>query len=492
MVKTTSENEVLLGEITVTLAGTQYCDAAAEAGDKVHFEREPDNTHDRNAIRVENGDFAKIGYVPRQTAAWLTPLIDQGLVYVDGTIAVSPETLVPATKLVLSLYVFPKNAAFLEEARDPETLPQAMHRVVLDAYNNMHDWRRPAIIRETAQRLGELSRRDVLPETRMLLALMPGFADSLDAHADVSAVNAARAALAGLRIGKALHYRNATVFPLHLENGHERAYVLLDEALQAGTAEVTETSEHGSVPEVLVKNRGELPLLLPEGEILTGAKQNRVINITILVAAHSELVIPVSCVEQGRWSTVSERFRATHYATPKVRARKCEQVWAGAARSGDFSGDQGAVWEDVATELRFAKADSRTSSLTDGIEASRGKLEDYRENLALPEDAAGVALARGSEVVLLELFDSHRTMQRLWPRLSEACFFTFAHNENAEKPTPERVVQEFLGRVHGNLEVLTETRGLGVSVGLGGGKLSGTGLCHDGRLLHLAAFPVET
>ena len=160
MVKTTSENEVLLGEITVTLAGTQYCDAAAEAGDKVHFEREPDNTHDRNAIRVENEDFAKIGYVPRQTAAWLTPLIDQGLVYVDGTIAVSPETQIRVTKLVLSLYVFPKNAAFLEEARDPETLAQALHRVVLDAYNNMHDWRRPAIIRETAQRhpsIGALS-----------------------------------------------------------------------------------------------------------------------------------------------------------------------------------------------------------------------------------------------------------------------------------------------------------------------------------------------
>lgn len=485
MGKTQNQHEVLLGKLTVALAGTQYCDATAEAGEAVHFEREPDNSHDRKAIRVENEDFAKVGYLPRQTAAWLTPLIDRGAVYVDGRVA-------PGNTLTLSLYVSPESAAFLEGPRDPATTADALHRVILDAYNGMHEWRRPVVIRETAQRLSELSRRDLLPETRMLLALMPEFADSLEAHADVGALNAVQAALTALRIGEALHYRNATVFPLHIDNGHDRPYVLLEEALEAGVAEVTETSDHGSVPEVLVKNRGERPILLPEGEILTGAKQNRVINITILVAAHSELVIPVSCVEQGRWSTVSERFRATHYATPKVRARKCERVWAGAAaRSGDFAGDQGAVWQDVAHELHCAEVVSRTASLTDGIEAFRDRLEDYREHLALPEDAAGVAIAQGSGVVLFELFDSPRTMQRVWPRLSEACFFTLTRDGNTAQAAPEQAVRDFLGRVPGSLEVLTETRGLGVSIGLHGGQLSGTGLWHDDRLLHLAAFPVE-
>jgi hypothetical protein len=484
MSKTTNKYEVLMGEISVVLAGTQYCDATVEGGEKVHFEREPDNPHDPNAIRVENEDFAKVGYLPRQAAAWLTPLIDRGAVYINGKMASD-------TNLAVSLYVSPASAGFLERPRDPESLETALHRIVLDTYNGMHEWRRPAVIRETAQRLGELSRRDLLPETRMLLALLPGFAESLDAQADVSALNAARVALAGLKIGKALHYRNATVFPLHIDNGHDRAYALLEEALDDGTAEVTETSDHGSVPEVLVKNTGPLPILLPEGEILTGAKQNRVINITILVAAHSELVIPVSCVEQGRWSTISERFRATHYATPKVRARKCERVWAGAARSGDFSGDQGEVWQHVAQELHCAAVHSRTESLTDGLEASRSKVDDYRRNLALPEDAAGVVIARGSDIVSLELFDTPRTMQRLWPRMSDACFFTFAYESRKARPASEKVVENFLQRIQDHLEVLTDTRGLGVSVGLRGEHLAGTGLCHDDRLLHLAAFPVE-
>ncbi|MEA3365677.1 MAG: HIRAN domain-containing protein [Candidatus Hydrogenedentes bacterium] len=491
MSKTTNEYDVCLGEISVALAGTQYCDATVETGEKVHFEREPDNTHDHNAIRVENEDYVKVGYVPRQTAGWLAPLIDQGMVYVDGKVTVCEDANIPTVELLLSLYVAPKGAAFLEAVHDPETPAQALHCMVVDAYTAMHAWQRPGVIRDTADRLGALSRRDLLPETRMLLALMPRLADALDAHADVDALSAARTALAGLRIGEAMHYRNATLFPLYLENGHERVYVLLDEALEAGTAEVTETSDYGSVPEVLLRNRGERPILLPEGEILTGAKQNRVVNITILVAAHSELVVPVSCVEQGRWSTVSDRFRATHYATPKLRARKTERVWANAARSGDFASDQGEVWSDVAEELVHAGAQSPTSSLTDGFQALRGKVEDYREHIRLPEDAVGVAIARGNDVISVELFDTASTMHRLWPRMSEACFFTFAHGGRKTEAAPERVVERFLSRVRDNLEVFTETRGLGVSVGLRGGNLSGTGLCHDKRLLHLAAFPLD-
>ena len=59
-------------------------------------------------------------------------------------------------------------------------------------------------------------------------------------------------------------------------------------------ARVTELSEASSVPFLQVANGAERPLLLLDGEELIGAKQNRILNTTVLVAAHTEVTIPVS------------------------------------------------------------------------------------------------------------------------------------------------------------------------------------------------------
>lgn len=51
---------------------------ALQVGDAVILEREPDNTHDENAILVLSTDDAELGYVPRENASQMAPLIDSG------------------------------------------------------------------------------------------------------------------------------------------------------------------------------------------------------------------------------------------------------------------------------------------------------------------------------------------------------------------------------------------------------------------------------
>ncbi len=66
--------------------------------------------------------------------------------------------------------------------------------------------------------------------------------------------------------------------------------------------------------------------LIPEGEILMGAKQNRVINVTVLVAAGVKFVLPVSCVEAGRWRYKSRHFESKFCAPPSLRNKKLKAV----------------------------------------------------------------------------------------------------------------------------------------------------------------------
>ena len=111
-----------------------------------------------------------------------------------------------------------------------------------------------------------------------------------------------------LQVGERQAHGPLAVFPLRLQASPGSAYITLREAIAGETAVVTEVSEGGSVPELRVVNKGDARILVLDGEELRGAKQNRVLNTSILIGKHSSLVVPVSCTEQGRWSYASREF----------------------------------------------------------------------------------------------------------------------------------------------------------------------------------------
>ena len=125
------------------------------------------------------------------------------------------------------------------------------------------------------------------------------------------------------RLGPPQAHLNLTAFPLLSEAGEAPFYLTLGEAIKTKTAQIDEISEGGSVPEILFENSGDLPVLLLDGQELIGAKQHRILNLTILVPARSTLVIPVSCVERGRWHWSRRDFSESEdIAFSKMRMRK--------------------------------------------------------------------------------------------------------------------------------------------------------------------------
>ncbi len=153
-------------------------------------------------------------------------------------------------------------------------------------------------------------------------------------------------AITGIKVGDPAVYGGLAVFPLIGGNPGKRDYLTLTEALLEKGVTVSEVSEDGSVPELRLKNNLDKDVFAADGETLLGAKQNRVLNSSIYVKAGDEVIIPVSCVEQGRWSYRKRDFQASeHSEFVSSRAAKMASVGASLERCADerFS-DQGAVW----------------------------------------------------------------------------------------------------------------------------------------------------
>jgi hypothetical protein len=85
-------------------------------------------------------------------------------------------------------------------------------------------------------------------------------------------------------------------------------------------------------------------VFLLDGEELVGAKQNRVLNLSLMVAPQSKTEIPVSCVESGRWRMESHSFQAADRVQfARGRAQKMEQVSRSLCLGGEAMSDQAAV-----------------------------------------------------------------------------------------------------------------------------------------------------
>ena len=159
-------------------------------------------------------------------------------------------------------------------------------------------------------------------------------------------------------------------------------------------------------------------MLLLDGEELLGAKQNRVLNLTILAPAHQTCVIPVSCVESGRWHHVSRDFAASpraHFA--EGRAEKMRHVTSSLKEDGSRSSDQAEVWSHIAEKSARLGARSDTAAMSAMFEARHVALDEFVAAFTPVERQVGAVFFVNGRAAGLELFDAPRTWRTLAPKL---------------------------------------------------------------------------
>lgn len=294
------------------------------------------------------------------------------------------------------------------------------------------------------------------------------------------------------KVGEAMTHGALSIYPVFTPDGHEPNYILFEEALKKKSATISEVDASGNVPELLVVNDGDSNVLLLEGDVLIGAKQNRVVNVTVLVAAHSQFKLPVSCVERGRWNYISHNFSLGHSAPMELRCSKTSSVRKSVASHGRAMSDQMDVWNKVDACLDDMKAKSPTSSLDESYKSAKQKVDEFREKIRLPKDATGFIVAvDGKGILGMDLFGHARIAERCWDRLSESYMLESLRHLPEAKKAAHKHAEAFVRNVGEKVRLSWKTTGMGQEIEVDSGKLTGTGLVFENRLVHLAAFATE-
>ena len=265
-----------------------------------------------------------------------------------------------------------------------------------------------------------------------------------------------------IRVGDPVRYESLSVFPLFAGVESPVEYLLSDEGIGSGSVTVEEVSEGGSVPDLLVENKGDIRILFIEGEELVGAKQNRVLNTSVLIAAKSKVKIPVSCVEAGRWRYKSRHFGSSdNYSSPKLRWFLKKSVSDSLRRSGSHTSDQGEVWDEVARKQSAMGASSGTSAMSDTFEKYKERVAEFQDKLKYVDGASGVAVAIGKKIVAVDMFDKPATCQKVWNRLLSGFVMDALESKSDETQASAAEVQAIIGTASGMSWVKAEPVGEG-------------------------------
>jgi hypothetical protein len=298
----------------------------------------------------------------------------------------------------------------------------------------------------------------------------------------------------GLEFGELQTFKNMGVIPLLTPLDGSPEYLTLKEALDKRAIKIEEVSERGSVPELKVINDADSGVLLLDGEELAGAKQNRVLNTSILIRSKSEAVIPVSCTEQGRWSYESRQFRDSDTVmSTKIRRVKAQSVSDSLAESREYRSDQGTVWSEIEQLSADTGARSETGAMRHVFEAKTEDLDAYLNAFTFVSGQKGLLVFLGEDVTGFDFLSRASAYEILHPKLVKSYALDALVAGGVEKdasvsPPDIEKAKSFLKAAQACKEKKYESVGEGWDFRFEGKPLVGSALKVGDCVIHMAFF----
>jgi hypothetical protein len=293
-----------------------------------------------------------------------------------------------------------------------------------------------------------------------------------------------------LYMGDTIEFRQLKITPVFIrEEADALPYLEFEVALKDGLAEVTEVSEGGSVPKLLLRNKADRDVLILDGEQLVGAKQNRIVNTTIVVPAHSSVEIPVSCVEQGRWHYASRNFSSSRsHSTASLRALKHRSVTESLRNTYTYYSDQSEIWSSISEKSARMEAPSPTMSMNDVYESSVSDADESRLEAEVehqPRQVGYLAFVRegfaGGDV-----FGSSELCRLKLAKLMRGHYFD---SLDEWVKFPHLTVEEIIQQVRAAQTEQFASVGKGAELRFESGDLQGALMLVDEFIPHLMIFP---
>ena len=281
-------------------------------------------------------------------------------------------------------------------------------------------------------------------------------------------------------------YENVEAIPIKSDFFGKKDFLTLKKGYEMNLVEIKEL-EHSTVNTVSCKNDSVTPLILIDGDEITGAMQNRIINDTLLIPAQSTLNIPVSCTEHGRWHTrgegeASRTFKPSLYsANHSTRSRKSRASY----EERDY---QGEVWDSISEFESRSNFKSMTSALNDSYENLKDKQNDYLKKFNIEDGQNGVIFIVNGELKGLELFYNHSIYKQYHEKLCRSYIIEAIVEKKSVENIDRLELMKLLEKISDSEFKSKKSIGLGDNLKFSNDFGSGSGLVWEDELIHMTLF----
>ncbi len=291
--------------------------------------------------------------------------------------------------------------------------------------------------------------------------------------------------LENVKVGDPIEYKNLKIFPLiasktlSLQN-----YVTLDEATDKNWLQIKEVGS-GNVNSVQIKNNGGNMVFILTGEMISGAKQDRMLKEDILLPSKSGWIeVPVYCVEHGRWNAVSAEFKSEKLLVPNAVRQKAK-----------LSESQSEVWDEIAASQDACGIASATRTVRANYEDAemQKKIDEYIDKFtklpSLSKSTIGVVVSTGDRIICFDLFANNSLLSKYWIKLlkSYAMDGIIGNKSAIDKET----VKSLCEALTNTKQVSKGTPGKGEMYELTTDFGKGSALVYQSAIVHMDFFPTE-